>query len=686
MCRNPLDLVKDLYFMNLPLISIITVFTVGIFATHQFALAENTWYLGEGLKDGDYFRYYLCQADYKSCLPFEMGFWVKEKTDHGDWNMEVLVKDGKKIVKGYMQVGRISPEPIAYSDNIGPYASAYKKSIVWLSGFTAVLDQKASSEPNWNTMGTVKDFSVKIKILKETIAVPAGNFEAYVIGWHHGMDNKVWIVDNFPFPVKALTFVDVNNRVVPIQYQFELLEYGNSSTNPKFLDYDLAHVVISPAKQIANGVLREDVNCNEGLQLIFKSKDNSPACVKPQTAEKLVQCGWGSITISILQQVNSAKNSSNQDLKMGVYGISDQNQWNIVATSLDGTFKKNITSFDIENLQNMRPRWALDLKVSPDGKYLLYSFLNKQERELWLEETKTHNKNVIAKSNANQTLKDSYWSPNSKMVLFQIYEIPPPCDICGMSAFNPGGPWFIYDIDSKQTREIKAKDHRFPRSIGWLDDNYFLLLNTNNFGRPPIIYSYNINSKIAEPLYWLNAREQIDEIVVNKEGTILLPFASFAGTDCKLIVIDNGVKYEINLSDKNEGCYSNYNQNYWFSNDGKKLILGKTVNLNNNNMTNGLDDKYGRYLISSIYSLDLITGEEKPILLGSPDNSSFIMGGWDESNDALIYLEQSPIDDTELGFKLVMSRSDGSLPIEIARSQNEIPFYGWIPDQLNSLR
>lgn len=47
-----------------------------------------------------------------------------------------------------------------------------------------------------------------------------------------------------------------------------------------------------PLKQIANGVLPEDVVCKEGLQLIFKSGDNSPACVKSQTAEKLVKRGW----------------------------------------------------------------------------------------------------------------------------------------------------------------------------------------------------------------------------------------------------------------------------------------------------------------------------------------------------------------------------------------------------------
>ncbi len=54
----------------------------------------------------------------------------------------------------------------------------------------------------------------------------------------------------------------------------------------------------TPRKQIANGILPQNVICKEGLQLIFKSKDNSPACVKPQTAAKLVERGWGTNSFS----------------------------------------------------------------------------------------------------------------------------------------------------------------------------------------------------------------------------------------------------------------------------------------------------------------------------------------------------------------------------------------------------
>lgn len=50
--------------------------------------------------------------------------------------------------------------------------------------------------------------------------------------------------------------------------------------------------ILPPLNQIATGKIPENVLCKEGLELIFKSSDNSPACVKPQTAEKLIERGW----------------------------------------------------------------------------------------------------------------------------------------------------------------------------------------------------------------------------------------------------------------------------------------------------------------------------------------------------------------------------------------------------------
>jgi len=47
-----------------------------------------------------------------------------------------------------------------------------------------------------------------------------------------------------------------------------------------------------PLKQVAQGIAPHQVICKQGLELIIKY-NGSPACVKPETAEKLAERGWG---------------------------------------------------------------------------------------------------------------------------------------------------------------------------------------------------------------------------------------------------------------------------------------------------------------------------------------------------------------------------------------------------------
>ena len=51
-------------------------------------------------------------------------------------------------------------------------------------------------------------------------------------------------------------------------------------------------VLPPPHVQIRNGIEPGNILCNEDLVLIFKSTDNSPACVKPESIPKLIQRGW----------------------------------------------------------------------------------------------------------------------------------------------------------------------------------------------------------------------------------------------------------------------------------------------------------------------------------------------------------------------------------------------------------
>jgi hypothetical protein len=55
---------------------------------------------------------------------------------------------------------------------------------------------------------------------------------------------------------------------------------------------DANAVLMSPLKQFKSGIAAKDVKCEQELELIIRAEDNSPACVQPSTAAKLVTLGW----------------------------------------------------------------------------------------------------------------------------------------------------------------------------------------------------------------------------------------------------------------------------------------------------------------------------------------------------------------------------------------------------------
>lgn len=54
-----------------------------------------------------------------------------------------------------------------------------------------------------------------------------------------------------------------------------------------------APVLLPPLAQVKSGTLAKDVKCEQGFQLLIRSEDGSPACVRPSTASILVERAWG---------------------------------------------------------------------------------------------------------------------------------------------------------------------------------------------------------------------------------------------------------------------------------------------------------------------------------------------------------------------------------------------------------
>ncbi|MGI0062001.1 MAG: hypothetical protein ACREA8_09785, partial [Nitrosotalea sp.] len=48
----------------------------------------------------------------------------------------------------------------------------------------------------------------------------------------------------------------------------------------------------SPLKQFKLGISANNVTCKTEFQLVLKSEDGSPACIKPDTSKILIERGW----------------------------------------------------------------------------------------------------------------------------------------------------------------------------------------------------------------------------------------------------------------------------------------------------------------------------------------------------------------------------------------------------------
>ena len=205
---------------------------------------DGSWYVGEGLKVGDYFSFSICHVDYLDCSDFDMAMWVQKEVRVGTedkFRMQVLVYDGNKIIKGHMDVGKVAPEPTGQSEEVISYTTAYKSSISWLSAFaTKEIEGLTGKGPkdfraaSWGKIANIGGQQI-LPTAEETITVGAGEFDSILVTWKTGgVQSKVWLVDEFPFPIQAKTFMHVSSGIPPVEYDFELLDYKENITSNPF--------------------------------------------------------------------------------------------------------------------------------------------------------------------------------------------------------------------------------------------------------------------------------------------------------------------------------------------------------------------------------------------------------------------------------------------------------------------
>jgi hypothetical protein len=76
--------------------------------------------------------------------------------------------------------------------------------------------------------------------------------------------------------------------------EISILRGGKLMTAPQlFLKCLQQHIdTMTPSQQSGLGISPSEIICKTGLELVLKNNDSSPACVIPESAEKLIQREW----------------------------------------------------------------------------------------------------------------------------------------------------------------------------------------------------------------------------------------------------------------------------------------------------------------------------------------------------------------------------------------------------------
>jgi hypothetical protein len=214
--------------------SLIVLGALSVSLNTAYAQGDDIWYPGEGIQQDTFFKYSIKEYDTNDGAEYEMTMWFQEQQD-GDWIVPTFVVDKGRVIEGTMKLSD-SMQYLAGGSTVPPemndYIGGYSGSLHWVDSFSTKTDPKRLSDANWGRTGSIGGSDLVPKG-KETVTVPGGTFETTVLVLHKGQaDSKIWVVNEFPFPVKALFFTDTTAGAPEIQFEFELLETGKGQPEP----------------------------------------------------------------------------------------------------------------------------------------------------------------------------------------------------------------------------------------------------------------------------------------------------------------------------------------------------------------------------------------------------------------------------------------------------------------------
>jgi hypothetical protein len=192
------------------------------------AQQDNMWYLGKGAKENTYYTYKIQDHDTNQGQPFTMTIYFKEFNDTGKyWIAPVFVVDKGKVLNGTFHLSDLDLTALGSSQipaEMSRYRSAYANTLQWLESFVPKPGQSLSAA-NWGKIGSIGGSPVNPGGAAK-VTVPAGKYDTTLIAYHKGVDNRIWVNRDMPYPIKAETYADVTTGNPPIQYVYDLQATG----------------------------------------------------------------------------------------------------------------------------------------------------------------------------------------------------------------------------------------------------------------------------------------------------------------------------------------------------------------------------------------------------------------------------------------------------------------------------
>ena len=223
-------------FLVFALIALALVFgTLNMMMSSAFAQGDNNWFPGEGVKQDMYVKYRIEDYDTNERQPYILTLYFQQQDQDGNWIVPAYVEaGGGRVFQGTLKLSE-TMSPLAGGEvppEMNEFIGGYQSSLIWLDSFTTKSAPQSLTAGSWGKIAAIGGSEVKPAGTEQVSFAGAQNLcgatscGTTLVSWHKGVDSKVWVVNDFPFPVKAEVYADVTTPPAPIQYAFELLETG----------------------------------------------------------------------------------------------------------------------------------------------------------------------------------------------------------------------------------------------------------------------------------------------------------------------------------------------------------------------------------------------------------------------------------------------------------------------------